>query len=1113
MKTNLLLLRKQVSVIFLLFISVGIFGQTPLANYQFDRTLAATGATIGNPVLTYYNSSGLGTTPSYQRGGVLGLGNRMLYTTNQNSYVELTMDTTGYDGINVSWYGELSSSFLATGTWSLFVDYGSGYSNTPLLEMNLFNFIAFFSDARTEDITLDPAANNNPNLKIKIQATGISGAKLRMDNLVITSRSPKINVYGYNTSNGLSQVPEMANATTYYGSDFGIVNTDDAANPNAANRTFRITNNGAAALNISSISFTGDHPGDFSWVASPATPVPTTPTAVNAINSFPATINAGASGDFTVKFNPSADGKRSALLNITSNANPSPYSFYVEGRGSTCATTNLVKKGNTMETGQTGSGVLTATGAMNFITGNSQSNDHTPLASNQLYSHNSNTYNLYTSSSRSWYITRETSTVDFGPVDIAIENGVYISFNLAAFSTATSTDFNNNDYVELQVLKPGTNVWSPELRIRGNSNFTNENSRYSFDVGTTAETFYDGDGLYADFQNGDGVNNKYSKVKLKLPGTANFENLVFRIKAYNDSNEKLWLIDDVAVSSANIIQRKWNGTSWRDADNNAATAPDESTKSYKNFKAVFEADYTVPTSGLTICQCEVNNNINLTIPANNYLTVQTKVTNLGNGENFVIQTDGNLIQVENDAVNTGSVKVERSVNGVRNDLAQHMDYIYWSSPVSGQLLKGSTGFSPGTPPNRFYRYNEPNDFFYETGDTNFVPGKGYAIRAESGLAYGYEKTYNFKGAANNGIVNIGVQRSPNNGVNNLVQHGYNMIGNPYPSNIDFIKFYTANSTKIYNTAWFWVNDNITIYQTGNGYVGNGYAVYNGTGGNGAQTQGYAEKTPDEFIKVGQGFLVQMKIDAPIISSPTNTATLLFNNDMRAPNEGQFYSKSVNVKNRFWLKMVSSSDVASTMLLGYIPGATDDYEQDFDAESFGLSSDLLYSNLEDKRLIIQGKGNFSNEDKVAIGANFFNTGTYTISLMNPEGIFANGQAVYLKDKQTGIITKLTDGFYTFETNKGETNGRFEIIYKPETVLVSESNIKDALVVYRDSDNFVVRSPKTIATVEVYDLSGKLMTVVKADNRTAIIYASFFTKGMYVLRIKTTDGAITNKKILK
>src|SRR5690606_5495747 len=146
-----------------------------------------------------------------------------------------------------------------------------------------------------------------------------------------------------------------------------------------------------------------------------------------------------------------------------------------------------------------------------------------------------------------------------------------ISFNLAAFSTATGTDFNDNDYVELQVLNPTTNAWSPELRIRGNTDYPNENSRYSFDVGKTAETFYDGDGTFVDFQNDNGPSKKYSKVKLKLPGTANFENLVFKIVAYNNSNSKLWLIDDVAVSSANVIVRKWNGSSWRDANNNAVT--------------------------------------------------------------------------------------------------------------------------------------------------------------------------------------------------------------------------------------------------------------------------------------------------------------------------------------------------------------------------------------------------------------------------------------------------------------------------------------------------------------------------------------------------------------
>ncbi|MCZ2396147.1 MAG: T9SS type A sorting domain-containing protein [Chitinophagales bacterium] len=42
---------------------------------------------------------------------------------------------------------------------------------------------------------------------------------------------------------------------------------------------------------------------------------------------------------------------------------------------------------------------------------------------------------------------------------------------------------------------------------------------------------------------------------------------------------------------------------------------------------------------------------------------------------------------------------------------------------------------------------------------------------------------------------------------------------------------------------------------------------------------------------------------------------------------------------------------------------------------------------------------------------------------------------------------------------------------------------------------------------------MITVLKANNNQAVLNASFFTKGMYVLRIKTTDGEITNKKVVK
>lgn len=61
-------------------------------------------------------------------------------------------------------------------------------------------------------------------------------------------------------------------------------------------------------------------------------------------------------------------------------------------------------------------------------------------------------------------------------------------------------------------------------------------------------------------------------------------------------------------------------------------------------------------------------------------------------------------------------------------------------------------------------------------------------------------------------------------------HGYNSIGNPYPSNLDFDLLYAQNSDKIYQLAYFWTNNIPEVTQMGSTYHGNSYAVYNGTGG-------------------------------------------------------------------------------------------------------------------------------------------------------------------------------------------------------------------------------------------------------------------------------------------
>ena len=184
----------------------------------------------------------------------------------------------------------------------------------------------------------------------------------------------------------------------------------------------------------------------------------------------------------------------------------------------------------------------------------------------------------------------------------------------------------------------------------------------------------------------------------------------------------------------------------------------------------------------------------------------------------------------------------------------------------------------------------------------------------------------------------------------------------------------------------------------------------------------------------------------------------------------------------------------------------------DTETFGGSDDI-FTIVDHKKLAIQGRDQFDNSDILDLGISLFTSGLHTISIYDKEGVFANGQNIYLKDKQTGTITNLNEGSYTFTANSGENTGRFEIIYQPQTVLVTNSMVKDEVVVYRDSDNFVVQAAKIIASVEVYDLSGKLITIVKAINRKAVLNSSFFNKGIYVLRIKIADGTIINKKIMK
>ncbi|MCZ2085129.1 MAG: T9SS type A sorting domain-containing protein [Flavobacteriales bacterium] len=1048
-------MKKKLLILWAFLITAFSFGQDILTNFQFNNNLSADGSYPG--ILTYHNSAGNIKTPAYDA--------NMLKTTVEGEYLELSVDTSSKQSLVLSFYGDFAAWFL-TGYWKVSVNTGTGGTFVNVGQQALYSvfntpFGGNFS------LNLPTAAENKSDLKIRIKSDfGFFAGTLRLDNLKLTSGSPKIKVY----TSGDDPIPHLSPASTVLTTDFGVLENTATA----VTRTFKVRNfqgTSGSKLKVSEIVITGANPGDFSVNA----------TSLEDINSTNSDKDNTNQRSFNVSFKPLADGVRTAEIKLYSNSAPSPYIFTVLGTGASC---KLVPGTNVINKIDVDQQSLASDFTTNdLISGKSAANSNS--LNTRLYPGGEN---LYISSPSSWYTRNGSKTVNFGGtsgLDITKLKSVSIVFNVAAFSTSSTGGVNQNSSITLSVLKPDGITWSEEMKLTGSNNPGGYS--YAFGSSKTFSGTVNGN-LKEEINRNEGwfgwTEVRFGKIVLNIPASYGIQNLKFKITASSPDNDKLWLIDDVRIETQTAESRTWNGSSW------VGGAPDI------NKKAFIDGDYLARPS-FEACECEVNPGKSLVIDSGKVVKLRGNLINNGA---FTMKSGGNLLQLEADAQNTGNITVERHVSAM-NNISTKMDYVYWSSPVLGQQTKGAGGFSPGTPNNMFFTYRESNDRFYETGDPTFIPGKGYAVRAESGLPDGYSKDYKFTGVPNNGDYKIAITRSPDTGP---TVHGYNLIGNPYPSNINFDQLFANNSSLINNTAWFWKNNSFTPNQQGQGYTGNNYMVYNGTGGNATGVTG--------IVKVGQGFLIQKKnllSDSLIFKNSYGT-----NKDLRVTTNGTFYQRNNENKNRFWLKLISPNDVDNTQLIGYIDGATDAFEMDYDAEAFGLSSNLFYSLLEDKQLLIQGKANqFTNEDRISLGANFFQNSNYTIELEEREGIFANGQSIYLKDKLTGTITNLSQGSYTFEANKGETNARFEIIYKPETVLVTDSKVKDAVVVYRDSDYFVVKAPKIIATVEVYDLSGKMITVLKANSNLAILSAAFFTKGMYVLRIKTIDGEITSKKIVK
>lgn len=534
----------------------------------------------------------------------------------------------------------------------------------------------------------------------------------------------------------------------------------------------------------------------------------------------------------------------------------------------------------------------------------------------------------------------------------------------------------------------------------------------------------------------------------------------YRVRAKDATSESV---------NSNVIDVTTLGSiTWSDSGWSNEIGPDAA----KN--AVIDYDYT--GTAFEAKSVKVNSGKTLTI---NSSVTTGDVTNNG----AIILNDGaSFIQSSTGLYDgSGTFKVNR------NTESEAGKYAFWSSPVVNQDMYG---IFP-TAPEYVMTYNTGSNYYdIVTGAANASKGIGYSISTPSpapGAAA-------FLGAPNNGTFNTTLA---------LDSYKFNLVGNPYPSNLDLTKLLSANSDNIESTIWFWDNKSGPVKtQNGTTAASNGYATFNAAGTGvwvPATSVTASEIKSGVTAKIGQGFIVKAKSSA-----------LLFNNDMRTADGGSNFNKSTGNadEGKYWLTLTTPYNTKITQAITYQNGGSDRYD-DYDSKARSNGSDAFYSLAGAEKVIIQGKAPFNADDIVVLGNKHFENGNFKIELTKTEGLFAEGQAIYLKDKVTGTETNLQEGTYLFSSNAGDFTDRFEVVYS-KTVLGTNAAAKSTLAVYRNGDDFVIDSPSKIAAVEVYDASGKLMKSIKSNGNKETV--SNLSRGVYILKITTATETVS-KKIIK
>ncbi len=416
--------------------------------------------------------------------------------------------------------------------------------------------------------------------------------------------------------------------------------------------------------------------------------------------------------------------------------------------------------------------------------------------------------------------------------------------------------------------------------------------------------------------------------------------------------------------------------------------------------------------------------------------------------------DGSLI---NNGTITGSAVVERYLPGA----SWHL--------ISTSVAASNSGLYSGL---YMRQYDESTDAFgaYITSTTMpLIPGTGAVLWANSAT------TISYNGSLNDG--DIGPLTCTHK------KNGYNLLGNPYPSAIDWNAASGWTKTNLSNNLWSWSE---TAGQ---------YATYNGiTGTNGGS----------QYIAMGQGFFVQALAGGGSLSM---TKSVQVHNTISLMKSAKSEPPLIRLKvtgNKYSDEVVIMKDSMATSGIDYI----------YNAQKIKgyVSAPQLYTLQNDKMFSIYTYDNIDTTVHIPIYLSVGKDTSYKLTLYN--NLEFKELRMYLFDKLNNTTQEIKDSLlYTFEAAPTDDSARFKIVFKADAALGIYTTGISKLNVWTAQQQLYITTSQNelIETVTLYDLNGRKLETWGRNSSWPVLLN--LKQSVYIVNVTTNKQTMNYKIVIK